>query len=187
MFTDTSNFGWGAHVNEVDLTTKGMWSQEECKMSINILELKAVLRGVKHFLNRLENQRVSLFSENSTVVAYIRKQGGTHSPVLCRMTWELLQFCRHENIVLVPRHIPGKNNILADALSRSNKLVSMEWTLHIDVVQAVRDLWGSPTIDLFTTKLNNCLPQYMSPWPDPEALTVNAMAVSWDPSHSGSA
>jgi hypothetical protein len=71
MFTDTSNFGWGACVNEVNLTTKGTWSQEESKMSINILELKAVLLCVKHFLNRLKNRRVSLFSDNSTVVAYI--------------------------------------------------------------------------------------------------------------------
>jgi hypothetical protein len=147
-------------------------------MSINILELKAVLLGVKR--NRLKNQRVSLFSENSTVVAYIRKQGGTHSPVLCRMTWELLQFCRRENIVLVPRHIPGKHNILADTLSRSNKLVSTVWTLHMDVVQAVRDQWGSPTIDLFATKMNNRLPQYMSPLSDLKALAVNALAVSWD-------
>jgi hypothetical protein len=94
MFTNASNFGWGAHVNEVDLTTKGTWSQVESKISINILGLKAVLLGVKHFRNRLKNQRLSQFSDNSTVVAYIRKQGGTHSPVLCRMTWELLQFCR---------------------------------------------------------------------------------------------
>jgi hypothetical protein len=128
-------------VNEVDLSTKGTWSQEEFKMSINILELKAVLLGVKHFRSQLNNQRVYLFSDNSTVVTYIRKQGVTHSPFLCRMTWELLQFCRRENIVLVPRHIPGKHNILADALSRSNKLVSTEWTLHMDIVQAVRDLW----------------------------------------------
>jgi hypothetical protein len=80
------------------------------------------------------------------------------------MTWELLQFCRRENIVLIPRHIPGKHNILADALSRSNKLVSTEWTLHMDIVQAVRDR----------------LPQYMSPLPDTKALAVNALAVSWD-------
>jgi hypothetical protein len=83
MFTDTSNFGWGAHVNEVDLSTKGTCSKEESKMSINILELKAVLLGVKHLRTQLKNQR---------------KQGGTHSPVLCRMTCELLQFCRCENI-----------------------------------------------------------------------------------------
>jgi ribonuclease HI len=84
MFTDASNFGWGAHVNEVDLSTKG--TKEESKMSINILELKAVLLGVKHFRTRLKNQRVSLFSDNSTLVFYIWKQEGTHSPVLCRMT-----------------------------------------------------------------------------------------------------
>jgi hypothetical protein len=40
---------------------------------------------------------------------------------------------------------------------------STEWTLHMDIVQAVLDLWGSPKIDLFATKMNNCLPQYMSP------------------------
>jgi hypothetical protein len=96
-------------MNEVDLSTKGKWSREESKMSINILELKTVLLGVKHFRSQLKNLR-SLFSDNSMVVAYIRKQGGTHSPVLCRMTWELLQICRRENIVLVPRHIPGKYN-----------------------------------------------------------------------------
>jgi ribonuclease HI len=61
-------------VNEVDLSTKGTWSQEESKMSINILELKAVLLGVEHFRSQLKNQIVSLFSDNSTVVAYIRKQ-----------------------------------------------------------------------------------------------------------------
>jgi hypothetical protein len=180
MFTDASNFGWGAHVNEVDLTTKGTWSQEESKISINILELKAILLCVKDFRNHLKNQSVSLFSDISTVVASIRKQGGTHSPVLCRMTWELLQFCRRENIVLVSRHIPGKHNILADTLSRSSKLVSTEWTIHMDVVQVVRGLWGSPTIDLFATKMNNRLPRYMSPLPDPKALAVNALAISWD-------
>jgi hypothetical protein len=74
---------------------------------------------------------------SSQATTSIRKQGGTHSPVLCRMTWELLQFCRRENIVLVPRYIPGKHNILVDALCRSYKLVSTEWTLHMDIVQAV--------------------------------------------------
>jgi hypothetical protein len=50
----------------------------------------------------------------------------------------------------------------------------------MDIVQAVRDLWGSPTIDLFATKMNNRLPQYISSLPDPKALAANALAVSWD-------
>jgi hypothetical protein len=57
------------------LYSKGTWSQKESKMSINILELKAVLLSVRH----LKNQRVSV---NSTVVACIRKQGGTHWLIL---------------------------------------------------------------------------------------------------------
>jgi hypothetical protein len=63
---------------------------------------------------------------------------------------------------------------------RPFQVVSTEWTLHMDIVQAVRDLWGFPTIDLFATKMNNRLPQYMPPLPDPKALAVNALAVSWD-------
>ncbi len=180
LFTDASTFGWGVHLNEVDLSMKGVWTEEDSRLSINYLELKAVLLGVKHFHIRLKGQRVSLFSDNSTVVAYIRKQGGTHSPTLCRLTWELLQFCWKEDITLVPRHIPGNRNILADALSRSNKLVSTEWTLHRDIVSKVRVLWGYPTIDLFATKLNHRLPLYMSPLPDPKALAVNALAASWN-------
>jgi hypothetical protein len=51
------------------------------------------------------------------------------------MTWDLFRFCHRENIVLIPRHIPGKHNILADALSRSNKLHRVD--LYMDIVQAV--------------------------------------------------
>jgi hypothetical protein len=79
-------------------------------------------------------------------------------------------------------HSPRSTTYTREAqhTGRSNKLVSTEWTLHMDVVQSVRDLWGSPTIDLFATKMNNRLPQYMSPLPDLKALAVNALAVSWD-------
>jgi hypothetical protein len=46
----------------------------------NILELNAVLLGVRHFRSQLKNQRVSLFSDNSTVEAYIRTTTPGGSP-----------------------------------------------------------------------------------------------------------
>jgi hypothetical protein len=61
MFTDASNFGWAAHVNEANLTMKGTWSQEESKRSINILELKAVLLVVKHFRHCLRTRECPCF------------------------------------------------------------------------------------------------------------------------------
>ena len=83
-------------------------------------------------------------------------------------------------LVLVPRHIPGRRNILADALSRTTKVVSTEWTLHQEIVNKLCDIWGSPQVDLFATELNKRLPLYYSPQPDFKALGVDSLSVTWD-------
>jgi hypothetical protein len=79
MFTDASLYG--------DLSAKGTWTEEESRLSINVLEMKAVILGVQAFQSTLRGKCITLFSDNSTVVAYIRKQGGTHSDTLCRLTF----------------------------------------------------------------------------------------------------
>jgi hypothetical protein len=43
---------------------------------------------VNHFLSQIKNQAVLIRSDNTTVVQYINKQGGTKSPQLCYLTWE---------------------------------------------------------------------------------------------------
>ena len=43
LFTDASNEGWGAHLDQS--STKGLWSDREKRLHINVLELKAVPRG----------------------------------------------------------------------------------------------------------------------------------------------
>jgi hypothetical protein len=56
-------------------------------------------------------------------------------------------------------------------------LLLSKWRPHRDPLD-----WEVPLmIDLFAaTKMNNRLPQYMSSLPEPKALAVNALAVSWD-------
>ena len=56
-------------------------------------------------------------TDNATVVSYINKQGGTHSPNLCVEVWEILSWCLEHDIIIRIRHNPGKFNILADCLS----------------------------------------------------------------------
>ena len=77
LFRDASNEGWGAHLDQN--STKGLWSDREKRLHINVLDLKAVSLALQNFKDQCQNQTVLVATDNSTVVAYINKQGGTHS------------------------------------------------------------------------------------------------------------
>ena len=131
LFTDASESGWGAHLD--DHQTSGSWSTREATLHINHLEMLAVLYALRAFRVQLTGLTVQLMSDNSSVVSYIRKQGGTVSVSLYRLTREVLLLARDAQITLLAKHIPGDRNALADLLSRMNKIVHTEWTLHQSV------------------------------------------------------
>ena len=82
IFTDASKEGWGAHLNE--FTARGDWSLPESKLHINYLELKAVLLALKEFQDLCVGKMVLVATDNTTVVAYINKEGGYEvRPTLC--------------------------------------------------------------------------------------------------------
>ena len=74
IFTDASKEGWGAHLDEH--TARGTWSLPESKLHINHLELKAVFLALKEFRTLCYNKTVLIATDNTTVVAYINKEGG---------------------------------------------------------------------------------------------------------------
>ena len=47
LFTDASNDGWGAHLDQS--STKGLWSEQEKRLHINVPELKAVSLALRQF------------------------------------------------------------------------------------------------------------------------------------------
>ena len=69
LFTDASNEGWGAHLEQS--STQGLWSPQEKGLHINVLELKAVFLALRHFKDQCQDQTVLVAMDNSTVVAYI--------------------------------------------------------------------------------------------------------------------
>ena len=119
LFTDASNEGWVAHLEQV--STKGLWSNRVKRLHINVLELKAVSLALQRFKDQCRNQTVLVATDNSTVVAYINKQGGTHSAQMCTLLWKIMTWCHHYQITLKARHIPGCLNVMAD-LSRLNQV-----------------------------------------------------------------
>ena len=95
---------------------QGLWSDQEKRLHINVLELKAVS----------PEPNSANATDNPTVVAYINKQGGTHSAEMCALLWKIMTWCHHYHITLKARHIPGCLNVMADLLSRSNQVQSTE-------------------------------------------------------------
>ena len=163
---------WGAHLN--DFTARGTWSLPESKLHINYLELKAVFLALKEFQNLCANKIVLVATDNTTVMSYINKEGGMRSGTLCALLWRILTWCTRHQVTLKARHIPGRLNVVADKLSRLGQTIQTEWSLLPEVFQAICSRWHQPQIDLFATRFNNKLPQFVSPVPDSLAVAVDA-------------
>nr|XP_060639431.1 uncharacterized protein LOC132779779 [Anolis sagrei ordinatus] len=151
MTTDSSLSGWGAHSQ--GLIAHGVWSTNEADMHINVLELLAVDKGLKSFEKVLSGKVIQVLTDNTTVMYYLNKQGGTHSGPLLDLCLEIWNWCISRRIHLIVTHLPGVDNGLADVLSRS-PMAHHEWSLNGEVSANLFRLWGTPEVDLFATPQN---------------------------------
>jgi hypothetical protein len=56
----------------------GLWFPLQQKEHINLLEMKAVDLALSHLRTTLHLKSLVLATDNTTVVAYLKNQGGTH-------------------------------------------------------------------------------------------------------------
>jgi hypothetical protein len=175
--TDASLTGWGGHL--LDEIASGTWSAIEAQSHINLLELWAVVNSVQKFEGAVTGCNILIQSDNSTVVAYLNKQGGTRSPLLCLHTLKFFRWCQDRQITLRARHIAGVTNILADDLSRGRSSGATEWSLAPQVVQTIFTRMFFPVIDLFASAQNKQLPVYCARARDPLAYAVDALSIDW--------
>ena len=178
LYSDASSSGWGA--NLLDQNVSGVWSAQEKLLHINLLEMKALFLALQAFQEDVAGHHVTAMCDNSTVVAYVNKQGGTVSRPLCLLTSRLLRWTESFDVHLEARYLPGESNVPADVLSRHGQVVGTEWSLHPQVARALLRAWGNPSIDLFATCLNAKLPLYCSLVPDPQAVFEDAFRHPWD-------
>lgn len=178
LFTDACLASWGAHTETFHAS--GLWTPHESTLSINALELMAVLRVLQLHGSRWTGRKLLVVTDNSTAVAYINNQGGTRSMMCLDVTFDIFHWVQTLGLSIRARHIPGRLNRLADLLSRQQAIVNTEWTLLPSLIARLWSLWGRPHLDLMATSWNNQLPLYVSPFPDPRAFGVDAMSLSWD-------
>ena len=177
LTTDASKTGWGGFIGNE--SAKGSWSSQELFYHINMLELWAVRNSLLALEHRVIGKKVMIRSDNSTVVAYINKEGGTRSISLCRETILMFEWCIERNIQLLAIHIPGVENTKADCLSRDASLFVGDWAIAQPIFKDLIRLRNFPTIDLFASRTNNKLPVFCSRTRDHLAWETNAMSFSW--------
>ena len=159
VYLDASCLGWGAHL--LDQHVSRVWSDQEKLLHINLLEMKALFLALQSFRGDVIGHHVTAMCDNSTVVAYVNKQGGTVSRALCSLTSRLLRWTESLDIHLDARYLPDQANVLADLLRRRRQVIGTEWSLHPQVARSLLRVWGNPSIDLFATSLNAKLPLYL--------------------------
>ena len=139
FWSDASDVGWGAHLDRQ--IASGLWDAQQAALSIHARELLDVRLGLYQSRSSLQGRTVAVFCDNTTAVAYLRKVGGTWSPLLHTLAPEILRWTESLSIRLAPQFLPGPNFVLADALSRPHQLPHSEWSLNLTVFQSLRRLW----------------------------------------------
>ncbi|XP_021355212.1 uncharacterized protein LOC110451492 [Mizuhopecten yessoensis] len=182
LYTDASKTGWGAYLN--GQARSGSWTGDHLSEHINVLEMRAVLLAIQDLRSYLQDQVICVATDNSTVVAYLQKQGGTRSHVLCALAIRILLLCQEWCLTIQVKHLPGRLNVLADTLSRRLQPVLTEWQLDPSIFRAICLVWDRPHVDLFATALNHQLPTFVSPVPDPAAWGVDALSLDWKGLHA---
>lgn len=175
--TDASLDGYGGVDLFSDAYTQGRWKNHECGYHINYLELLAIFYCLQAFYRDFHDIHIEVQSDSVSAVSYINNFGGMSSLDLDDLSKCIREWCLSRNIYISAVYVPGKLNI-ADFYSR-NFSDSTEWSLKIDIFERLCRHTFMPDIDLFVSRLNKRLPNFVSWFPEPGAYAVNAFSLSW--------
>ena len=178
VFTDSSKTGWGGWSSD-GVETHGFWSLSEQDLHINILELDTVFLIFQSFYKNYSNCSILIRSDNTTVISYINKQGGSCSARMCSIALNLWSFCISRNIMINSLYISSVKNKKADSLSRmscNDHSYFLPQSIFNDIQSSLPFFL---TNDYFASRLNYKLPIYFSLNRDPYSFGVNAFSVKW--------
>lgn len=180
LYTDASDKGWGATMS--GQTARGTWRRPELS-HINQKELAAVVLSIRSFARvlSLHSRSILLRTDNITTVCYVNNFGG-RVPQLTSLREQLWELEENEQLSIHAEYISGRNNTVADHLSRTHD--RGDWSLTDRVFHAIDQQFGPHHVDRFASYQNKKLRRYNSRWADPSAEAVNALTQEWKGTHS---
>lgn len=178
LYTDASSQGWGCYIPLSGSKFGGRWTWEESQRDINYLELRAVLLSLQATAEETRGIHILIHSDNTTTVVSINKQGSTHSRTCNNVAREIWLWAMKLDNWVSATYCPGSINSQADDASRMFR-DSTEWMLNPRIFRQVCRKLGSPSIDLFASRLNKQLPIYCAWQPDPGATAIDCFKTDW--------
>jgi hypothetical protein len=156
---DRSNLGYGIWFE--GFLHQGLWDSTTAHLHINVLETTALWHFLAYILPKSSKQRNILWSvDNTTALAYVKKEGGTCSPQILVEEEKALVMAHQMSVRLLPVYIPTGKNILADAASHFQEIP--DWHLRPFVFRAIAARWGLPKINLFASNASKQTQRFYS-------------------------
>ena len=176
--TDASLLGWGCFECNSGKHANGRWNMFEKSNAINYLELLAIFYALQSLYGEHQNEHIHIQSDSVVAVAYINDMGGMASSKMDSLAKQIWQFCIDRNIFVSATHISGLENREADFFSR-NFSDSTEWMLKEQIFERICEHFFFPDIDLFASRLNTKLENFVSWFPEPGCIANDAFSISW--------
>ena len=115
LFTDASSLGFGGLFQTSWFNSTWRHSWEGCH--INVKELFAVWVALHTWGDNWANRQIIILTDNKAITQ-VWSSGTCRDKVIMRLVRKIFFFAAKRNLNILMRHIPGKDNILADFISR---------------------------------------------------------------------
>ena len=178
IFTDSSDYAFGAYFQDLDLFTQGFFTPQEKDNIIAVKEMLAVFYAFKAFLPYIDKSHVLIRSDSVASIAYLQDFGGMKNLLMDDIARQIWQLAIDNGIWITASFISGDSNVQADLASRilSDKL---DWTLPMETFHLLTKKLFLPSVDLMASRLNARLDRYFSWIPDPYCENVDCFSISW--------
>lgn len=115
LYTDASSKGFGCILDAE--WSFGEWPNSWANDHITVKETYPIVLAIALFGEKLQNKCIVLHCDNMAVVEILNKQSSKHMKIMSFVRQFVFLILKW-NIMFRAQHVPGKQNILADLLSR---------------------------------------------------------------------
>ncbi len=183
--TDSSLFGYGAvlkHRGSTIAELAGHWPKSLDAAHINVKELRAIAISLDEFRDLILGSKILIRCDNVCAVSCVRKGQNSVNVELNAVAHSIMHRANQFGYALRAIHLQGELNVRADVLSRM-RYDNQDWTVNSDCFEILLSIVAAfgivPVVDLFATRKNRRLSNFVSRFFQRGCRFADAFSASW--------